>query len=84
VEVKTLKVTAANGEELDINVIDIIKSVEFGKEYVIYSVDLDEDNLYASVLKENEDGYNLLAIASEEEIQLVNKRIEEIAKEIDS
>ncbi len=73
-----LKVKTESGREIEIKIIDIIDSKEYNKEYVIYTIIGDEENIYASVLIENDNNFELTTIPTQEEYDLINKTIEEI------
>lgn len=83
-DVKTLKVTAANGTEIEINVIDIVKSEEFNKEYVIFSLNEDNDNVYSSILVEDENSFDLQAITNQDEIEFVAEVIKKIEENMNN
>ena len=68
-----------NGKDVTIDVLDIIESSEFNKEYIVYTIDgLDQSNIFASILNEQETTYSLDTIESEEELNFVNSKIKEI------
>lgn len=68
-----------NGRDVTIDVIDIINSDEYQKEYVFYSIeDLKNDQVFVSILNEKEDSYSLDTIENEEEFAYVNKLMEDM------
>lgn len=68
-----------NGKDITIDVIDIIEAQEFGKEFIVYTIDgLDESEIFASILNEKEDSYSLDTIESEEELNYVNNAIKSL------
>jgi hypothetical protein len=77
-----LIVKREDGNDLSITVLDIFDSEDEQKQFIIYSVEDNEDNIFASILVEDENSYELKTIENEEDAKLVNKRIEEITKEI--
>lgn len=78
-----LNVMTENGNMISIVVIDIIESVEFNREYIIYSLDNDEEDskIYASILEEDETSYTLKTIESDEEWKYVDEIINRLAEE---
>ena len=80
---RKLTVTMEDGRVVDIWVLDIFKANEFNKEFIIYTVGDDEENLFASILNESEDSFSLDTITDENELAYVNNMIEKIANDID-
>lgn len=79
-EENILIVDKENGNKIKLNVIDIITIEELNKEYIIYTIDGDsEDNIYASILEENETTYRIKSIDSAEEWKIVQNIINEIS-----
>ncbi len=70
-----LNVMTETGENITIDVIDIFCIDGSDKEYILYSI---EDDVYASILIENETTFNLQTIEDENEMEVVKKRIEEL------
>lgn len=70
-----LNVMTETGENITIDVIDIFSIDGSDKEYILYSI---EDDVYASILIENETTFNLQTIEDENEMEVVKKRIEEL------
>ncbi len=60
-----LNVKTKNGQNIDINVLDIIE-LNDDKKYILYSL-LDTDDIYISILNEKHNTYNLEDINNEEE-----------------
>lgn len=74
-----LTVSAEDGKRLDIDVIDIIDANNrFNKEYIIYTISGNKDNVFASVLKEDDNSFTLETIPTQEEYEFVNSRILEL------
>lgn len=71
------KLTLKNemGIDVTINIFDIIDSEEFDKTFVIYSLEGDQNTLYASILNEEELTYSLDTIEKKEEIDYVDELI---------
>ncbi len=70
-----LTIKNENGENVVINVFDIVDSDEFDKTFIIYSLENDSNTLYASVLKEDELSFSLNTIMEEKEINYVEELI---------
>lgn len=70
-----LNVMTETGESITIDVIDIFSLEGSDKEYILYSIG---DDVYASILVEEETTFNLQTITDEEEMNHVKKRIEEL------
>ena len=47
-----LKVSVEDGSIVDVNVLDIIDSARFNKTFIIYTVNGDKSNIFASILNE--------------------------------
>lgn len=62
----TLVVKNMDGQEIQINVIDIIEDTELNKEYICYSIE-DLEDVYISLLIENPDESISLGAVSDEE-----------------
>ena len=75
-----LVVTAENGQEVTINVLDIIDSEEFNKTFMIYNIDGNEEAVFASILNEKEDTFSLDTISEPKEVEFVNKEIDRIVE----
>lgn len=74
----TLTVTLADGRELVLDVIDILESEQFKKDFVLYTIKDKEDTIYASILNETETSYSLDTITEPAEIAYVNEEIKKI------
>lgn len=70
-----LNVTTETGENIEIDVIDIFSLEGSDKEYILYSI---ADDVYASILVEDAETFELKTIEDEEELEIVKKRIEEL------
>ena len=70
-----LTIKNENGENVVINVFDIVDSDEFDKTFIIYSLENDSNTLYASVLKEDDLSFSLNTIIEEKEINYVEELI---------
>lgn len=75
-ETDTKLTVSLNENEVVIDVIDIIESEEYNKEYVFYTIDgVETKEIFASILNEKDDSYSLDTIENEEEFDYVNKMI---------
>ena len=77
-----LKVTIENGTQVELEVLDIIESIEFDKTFVIYTVNGNKENIFASILNEGENDYSLDTITSDKEIEFINEEIDRIVDEL--
>lgn len=73
-----LKVTIEDGSEVTVNVLDIIDSLEFNKTFIIYTVNDNNENVFASILNENETTFSLDTITESKEIEYINKEIDRV------
>ena len=69
-----LNVTGPNGEELIIDVIDILEDEETGKSYIAYNIDGSDDS-FISILNEQENSYSLEMIYDDEELERVEEAL---------
>lgn len=60
-----LKVKNLNGDDIEIDVIDIIEDQDNNKQYICYTTD-DSEDVYVSCLEETEDSFSLTEITEEE------------------
>lgn len=81
-ELETIKITNQEGKEIDIKAITILKKPDDGKSFLLYTFDSESENIdvYASVLKEENDSYILDSITDKEDWDLIQKAIEELIK----
>lgn len=64
-----------NGTDLSISVIDIVDSDEFDKTFIIYTLQENNTNVFASILNEKDLSYTLDTITDSKEIDFVNELI---------
>lgn len=76
-----LKVTIEDGSEVTVNVLDIIDSLEFNKTFMIYTVNDNNENIFASILNEKEDTFSLDTITDSKEIEYINSEIDRVVGE---
>ncbi len=76
-----LVVTAENGQDVTINVLDIIDSEEFNKTFMIYNIDGNNEAVFASILNEKEDTFSLDTITEQKEIEFINHEIDRVVQE---
>ena len=77
-----LKVTVEDGSIVDVKVLDIIDSARFNKTFIIYTINGDESNVFASILIEKEESYSLDTIKEQDEIDYINEEIDRVVEEI--
>lgn len=73
-----LKVTIEDGSEVTVNVLDIIDSLEFNKTFIIYTVNDNNENIFASILNETETTFSLDTITDKREIDYINSEIDRV------
>lgn len=78
-----LKVTVQDGSIVNVNVLDIIDSARFNKTFVIYTVNDDKSNIFASILNEKEDSFSLDTIKEKEELDYINAEIDRVVEEVE-
>ena len=83
-EENILNVTAEDGSTISVRVLDIIDSAKFNKSFIIYTVNGDDSNIFASILNESESSYSLDLISDEEEINYINQEIDRAVEEMKS
>lgn len=76
-----LKVTIEDGSEVTVNVLDIIDSLEFNKTFMVYTVNDNDENIFASILNEKEETFSLDTITDNKEIEYINSEIDRIVGE---
>ena len=67
-----LVIKNSEGKDQLINVMDIVLDNVTGKKYIFYTMDESEE-VYASILVENENNYIIQAITDDEEFELVEE-----------
>lgn len=77
-----LKVAIEDGSQVELDVLDIIESIEFDKTFIIYTVNGNKENIFASILNESENDYSLDTISSDDEIDFINEEIDRIVEEL--
>lgn len=70
-----LTLKTEDGSDISISVIDIIDSEEFDKTFIIYTLQDNNTNVFASILKENDLAYSLDTITNAKELDFVNELI---------
>ena len=83
-EENILNVTAEDGSTISVRVLDIIDSAKFNKSFIIYTVNGDDSNIFASILNESESSYSLDLISDEDEINYINQEIDRVVEEMKS
>lgn len=81
-DLETIKITNQEGKEIEIKAITILKKPDDGKSFLLYTFDSESENMdvYASILKEENDSYILDSITDKEDWDLIQKAIEELIK----
>ena len=76
-----LEVTIEDGTTVTVNVLDFVDSLEFGKTYIIYTVNDQSDTVFASILNETEDSYSLDTITDPKELDFINNEIDRVVSD---
>lgn len=81
-DLQTIKITNQEGKEIEIKAITILKKPNDGKSFLLYTFDSESDSMdvYASILKEENDTYVLDSITDKEDWDLIQKAIEELTR----
>ena len=77
-----LEVTIEDGTTVTVNVLDFVDSLEFGKTYIIYTINDQSDTVFASILNETEDSYSLDTITDSKELDFINNEIDRVVSEL--
>ncbi|MGM9874993.1 MAG: hypothetical protein ACI32H_03630 [Bacilli bacterium] len=77
-----LEVTIEDGTTVTVNVLDFVDSLEFGKTYIIYTINDQSDTVFASILNETEDSYSLDTITDQKELDFINNEIDRVVSEL--
>lgn len=77
-----LKVTIEDGTIVDVNVLDIVDSLEFNKTFIIYTINNEEDTIFSSILNETETTFSLDTITDQKEIDFINNEIDRVVSEL--
>lgn len=77
-----LEVTIEDGTTVTVNVLDFVDSLEFGKTYIIYTINDQSDTVFASILNETEDSYSLDTITDPKELDFINNEIDRVVSEL--
>ncbi len=77
-----LKVTIEDGTTVDVNVLDIVDSLEFNKTFIIYTINNEEDTIFSSILNETETTFSLDTITDQKEIDFINNEIDRVVSEL--
>lgn len=77
-----LEVTIEDGTTVTVNVLDFVDSLEFGKTYIIYTVNDQSDTIFASILNETEDSYSFDTITDQKELDFINNEIDRVVSEL--
>ena len=73
---KELTATLGNITDVNILVLDIFESRNKDKNYILYTIDLDDENIYASIINKKKDGSIILnPVKNEDEIKYIEKKV---------
>lgn len=81
-DLEVLKITNPEGKEIEIKVITILKKTDDAKSFLIYTFDDKAENvdIYASVIKEENNAYVLDSITEKEDWEIVQKAIQKLSE----
>lgn len=81
-DLETIKIKNLEGKEIEIKVITILKKPDDEKSFLLYTFDSESENIdiYASIIKEENNEYVLDAITNKEDWDLIQKAIEELSR----
>lgn len=83
-ELDTKLTVKLDGNDVIIDVIDIVESPEYKKEYIFYTISgVPNQEIFASVLNESEESYSLDTIEDDEEFDYVNQLIAKMSLEFE-
>ena len=78
---KELKVAlGGSNEKITIYILDLIEGKQFNKDFILYLIDLDEENVYASQINKKDGMFELNSITDEEELKFIHDKIQEYKK----
>ena len=73
---KEFTATLGNIKDVNILVLDIFESRNKDKNYILYTIDLDDENIYASIINKKKDGSIILnPVKNEDEIKYIEKKV---------
>lgn len=80
-ELQTIKIKDENGKEVELKVITILKKPDTLEKFLLYTFDDQAENvdIYASMIKEENDSFILDSITKKEDWDLIQKAIEELS-----
>lgn len=80
-ELQTIKIKDENGKEVELKVITILKKPDTLEKFLLYTFDDQAENvdIYASMIKEENDSLVLDSITKKEDWDLIQKAIEELS-----
>lgn len=78
-----LEISIQDGTKVTIDVLDIIESNVFNKTFILYTLDGENETIFASVLNEKETTFSLDTITNPEEIDYINSEINRVASEME-
>lgn len=77
-----LEVQVMGGNKLVINVIDIVEIADNDKKYIVYTIDNSgNEDMFISILNEDEKSYSLDTIEDENELKMVEEYLVKVNSE---
>lgn len=79
---ETIKVTSAEGKEMELKLITTLKKTDGSKSFILYTFDENAENvdIYASEIREHDGSYVLDSITEKEDWDLIQKAIKELSE----
>lgn len=79
---ETIKITSAEGKEMELKLITTLKKTDGSKSFILYTFDEESENvdIYASEIKEQDGTYILDSITEKEDWDLIQKAIKELSE----
>lgn len=79
---ETIKITSAEGKEMELKLITTLKKTDGSKNFILYTFDENTENvdIYASEIKEQDGTYILDSITEKEDWDLIQKAIKELSE----
>lgn len=81
-DLETIKIVNPEGKEVEIKVITVLQKPNDDKKFLLYTFDSEAENIdiYASIIKEDNESYILDSITEKEDWDLIQKAIEELSE----
>ena len=78
-----LQIMIHDGQMVTINVLDIIDSNVYNKSFIIYTLEGENETVFASIINEENNSYSLDTIINQDEINYINSEIDRVTSELE-